>query len=317
MTPKEQYIAYISKHKLTGKAVPFTVAFDNNGDCWIVQLDNLQKVETDTNGNYTLNIPSFIKGFMPVDYIFSHGQEPGRISLTVIDDQFQNIIPKHGEQETIENLAEIETIENLAEIQKQLSAERMRSIYVSHQFIRCRHIKNLTINGNGIQLKGNLKGIFSNLGCETIRFIEFNASHIECFKNMFSNGLFTEIDLSGFIQSKVNNINAMFMKCENLKRLDMRNLIIQPLEIMSWTFYGCTQLEELMLPKIRFTSNALLPLTFEGCKNLDKVNLENLKTDAQIELRDTFEMCKPHIMHQYIAQRTKRSKLKGEHSDKK
>lgn len=307
MTPKEQYIQYISKHKLTGKAVPFTVAFDNNGDCWVVQLDNLQKVETDTNGNYTLNIPSFIKGFMPVDYIFSHGQEPGRVYLNVIDDQFQNLIPKHDTQETIENLAEI---------QKQLSAERMRSIHVSNQFIRCRHIKNLIINGNGIQLKGNLKGIFSNLGCETIRFIEFNASQIECFKGMFSNGLFTEIDLSGFIQSKVNNINTMFRKCENLKRLDMRNLIIQPLEIMSWTFYGCTQLEELMLPKIRFTSNALLPFTFAGCKNLEKVNLENLKTDAQTELRDTFAMCKPHIIQQYTDQRNKRSKPKGEHDDK-
>ena len=80
----------------------------------------------------------------------------------------------------------------------------------------------------------------------------------------------------------------MFKKCENLKRLDMRNLIIQPLEIMSWTFYGCTQLEELMLPKIKFKSDALLPFTFAGCKNLEKLNLENLNTYAQTELRDTY-----------------------------
>ena len=100
--------------------------------------------------------------------------------------------------------------------------------------------------------------------------------NISC-RNMFTTWKGTELDLSNFDTSNIENMNGMFEGCENLKELDLSNFDTSKVKDMSYMFNGCRALSYLNLSNFDTNKVRNMGYMFNGC-DLVGIDLNSFET---------------------------------------
>ena len=111
--------------------------------------------------------------------------------------------------------------------------------------------------------------------------------------NIFNN--FIEIQFidfgNNFDTSNVINMYGMFLDCQNVEYINLKNFITNNVTNMHDMFRGCYNLKELDLSSFN-TSNVTTMLTmFQDCQTLQSLNLESFDTSKVTIMRGMFARC--------------------------
>ena len=137
----------------------------------------------------------------------------------------------------------------------------------------------------------DLFGLF--LDCYTISEIDlsnFNTSNVQNMQEAF-NGCksLISINFANFDTTKVTNMHKMFMNCEKLISLDLSNFHTNSLVKMDQMFNNCTNIVTINLSNLNATFLADIYQTFKDCPKLKYINLINAKMTNVRENYGIFE----------------------------
>ena len=115
--------------------------------------------------------------------------------------------------------------------------------------------------------------------CSNITEIDlsnFNTSYINNMESMFSGcTLLTSLNLSNFDTSKVKWMNFMFSDCTLLTSLNLSNFDTSKVEQMNGMFSFCSSLTSLNLSNFDTSKVKQINNMFDGCTNLEYINMLN------------------------------------------
>ena len=118
-------------------------------------------------------------------------------------------------------------------------------------------------------------------GCSDITDINltnFNTSIVENMRDMFNGcSSLTSLNLSNFDTSKVKKMNRMFSNCSSLTSLNLSNFDTSNVEKMNRMFNNCSSLTSLNLSNFETSKVKEIDNMFDGCKNLEYINMLNFK----------------------------------------
>ena len=132
-------------------------------------------------------------------------------------------------------------------------------------------------------------------GCTNITEINlsnFNTSLVEEMSYMFNNcSSLTSLDLSNFNTSLVANMLCMFYGCSSLTSLDLSNFNVSLVDVMEYMFYGCSSLAFLDLSSFNTSLVRIINNMFDGCSKLHSLDLSNFNTSLVINMSNMFYNC--------------------------
>ena len=97
-------------------------------------------------------------------------------------------------------------------------------------------------------------------------------------ESMFSGCInITEIDLSKFETSNINNMNSMFDRCSSLIFLNLSNISTNEVTTMYNMFCSCSKLTSLDLSSFNMSKVTDISGIFANCKKLEYINFKLLK----------------------------------------
>lgn len=263
---REQYIIYIKKHKILGKRKQFDMLIDDNGDCWIYNIDLTDTDKTEV----TIKIPSFVQGFISYDSIDITPNGLGEYDIKIKDNKFTGINNKTDKEQL----------------------EIFRSDILQGEQGLNSGIDRLIIDGGNIPLIGSMQGLFAYQRIKNIEFKDFNASGIDSLEGCFKHSIIEQISFNGAKFDSLKSIKGMCENCYKLKYADLSLLNLTKIEDMSKAFLNNESLEVVILPEIELRHKTNLSKTFYNCRRLKEINLENIKTvEAGQSLYDTFKNC--------------------------
>ena len=122
---------------------------------------------------------------------------------------------------------------------------------------------------------------------------------IPAFKNtgtscgyMFSESIFSEIDLSEFDTSQVINMEYMFNKCNVLKKIDVSNFDTSQVTNINRMFYSCTNMKELIgINNFDTSKITQLNYVFDNCAYLTNLDLSSWDTSQVTSMTNLFRYC--------------------------
>ena len=88
----------------------------------------------------------------------------------------------------------------------------------------------------------------------------------------------TEIDLSQFDSSDVDNIKYMFYNCISLQSINLDNFNIGNVGSMEYMFYNCISLQSINLGNFNTGNVESMEYMFYNCIFLQSINLDNFNT---------------------------------------
>ena len=289
MTNSEQYERYKAKFRLANKEMPMLIEQDDNGNCWIVQLDNIEHSKVAQSNVCELVIPKFIHGFKPIDQILEVTDSLYR-KYKLLDKSFSNLY-KRITSNREKNIRD--------DTEKALFTQHAVKKQMIHQvsLIRVNGLDAVIVDGNNVPLHGQLTDMFTHIGADELIFKNFNACGITDISKAFAYSKFKRIDFTEFKTDCIQNIDGAFLNCDKLEKIDLSMLKINKLESMTNVFAKCRKLEEIKLPRIEIDNRAQMRNTFEDCISLKEVNTEqiaihNEQSRAHIELKLTFVNCR-------------------------
>ena len=112
--------------------------------------------------------------------------------------------------------------------------------------------------------------------------LKFSSVISTCNSMFLSCSKITEIDLTNFDSSRVNNIDYMFKGCTSLKSIKFGNFKTWRLDIMEYVFQNCESLKSLDLSSFDTSSVTDFHFMFSGCKSLKSLDLSNFRTSRCI-----------------------------------
>ena len=131
-----------------------------------------------------------------------------------------------------------------------------------------------------------------NLKYDTnIIILKFSSSLSSCASMFQGCNQITEIDLTNFDSSQVQNMDYMFDGCTSLKTIKFGNFQTSKLKIMEYVFQNCEQLESLDLSSFDTSDVTDFHYMFSGCKSLKSLDLSNFKTPKCICTFHMFDYC--------------------------
>ena len=101
----------------------------------------------------------------------------------------------------------------------------------------------------------------------------------------------TEIDLSNFNTSKVNNMIGMFNGCSSLTSLNLSNFDTSRVEKMNVMFCGCKKLSSLNLSSFDTSNVYQMANMFLSCSALTSLNISNFDTSKVQWIYNIFNGC--------------------------
>ena len=101
----------------------------------------------------------------------------------------------------------------------------------------------------------------------------------------------TEIDLSNFDTSNVENMQSMFHGCSLLTSLHFSNFVTSKVKIMQSMFNGCSLLNSLNLSNFNTSQVTRMNNMFSGCSSLTSLNLSNFDTSQVTWMHYMFDGC--------------------------
>ena len=94
----------------------------------------------------------------------------------------------------------------------------------------------------------------------------------------------TEIDLSNFDTSNVENMQLMFYGCSSLTSLNLSNFNTSRVTWMDAMFYGCSSLTSLNLSSFDISQVTYMHYMFYNCSSLTSLNLSNFNISRVIDM---------------------------------
>ena len=119
--------------------------------------------------------------------------------------------------------------------------------------------------------------------------LEWNNIDIVSTKGMFYNCIdITEIDMTKFDTSLVDDMSEMFSLCSSLNSVKVSNLDTSKVETFENMFFQCSSLTYINLES--FTNSAAISLKkmFYGFRNLEYINIKNFVEKANLNLEEMF-----------------------------
>ena len=153
-------------------------------------------------------------------------------------------------------------------------------------------------NGNSpdeIRINGNIQGNISNEyylqgSCSVINLTFYDSPIlIDSFFKGCSN--LTEIDLSNFNTSQIENMAYMFYGCSSLYSINLSNIDTSNTMSMNFMFYGCISLSSLNLSNFDTSNVISMNCMFYGCASLNSLNLSNFKLANVQNINNLFNDC--------------------------
>ena len=145
----------------------------------------------------------------------------------------------------------------------------------------------VTVNGN---VKDCTKSCQLTEGSSEI-ILEFN-DPIDSFKDMFLNlNNIKEIDLKDLVFSGVTVMENMFQGCSKLEKINFGNINPSSVKSMTHTFAGCTSLTSLDFSKWDFASIVDMSNMLLGCSGLKEIKFGNVNTHNLLFTPHLFEGC--------------------------
>jgi len=122
--------------------------------------------------------------------------------------------------------------------------------------------------------------------------VVINAKNVKTTYGWFLlNTEITEIDMSKWDTSTVEDMTAMFFGCSNLKSLDVSNWNTSKVKSMSGTFGGCTSLTSLDLSNLDVSAVKNMNSMFYFSALLTSINMTGWDTSAVEDMNSMFSFC--------------------------
>ena len=101
----------------------------------------------------------------------------------------------------------------------------------------------------------------------------------------------TEIDLSQFDSSDVDNIKYMFYNCISLQSINLDNFNTGNVESMEYMFYNCIFLQSINLDNFNTSNAENMEYMFYNCRSLTSLNVSNFDTSKVTTMARMFAYC--------------------------
>ena len=101
----------------------------------------------------------------------------------------------------------------------------------------------------------------------------------------------TEIDLSQFDSSDVDNIKYMFYNCISLQSINLGNFNTGNVESMEYMFYNCIFLQSINLDNFNTSNAENMEYMFYNCRSLTSLNVSNFDTSKVTTMARMFAYC--------------------------
>ena len=128
---------------------------------------------------------------------------------------------------------------------------------------------------------------------QTDNFIELVWYNLisSCYRMFYECSNITEIDLSNFNTSKVNEMRSMFYGCSSLTSLNLSNFDTSKVKRMNDMFGGCISLISLNLSNFDTSEVTWMNDMFYGCSSLTSLNLSNFDTSKVEKIYNLLNGC--------------------------
>ena len=132
-------------------------------------------------------------------------------------------------------------------------------------------------------------------GCSNLTEIDlsnFHSSKIQNMAEMFRgcSSLYS-IDFSNIDTSNVKNMNSMFYGCSSLSSLNLSYFYTSQLINSQYMFYGCSSLTSLDISFFDTSQIQNIQYMFYGCSSLNSLNLSNFKLTKDSNAEHLFSGC--------------------------
>ena len=101
----------------------------------------------------------------------------------------------------------------------------------------------------------------------------------------------TEIDLSQFDSSDVDNIKYMFYNCISLQSINLGNFNTGNVESMEYMFYNCIFLQSINLDNFNTSNAENMEYMFYNFRSLTSLNISNFDTSKVTTMARMFAYC--------------------------
>ena len=106
----------------------------------------------------------------------------------------------------------------------------------------------------------------------------WNSSQTDLSYMFYNLSNISEIDLSNYDSSNVNNLNYMFYNCTNLIKINLTNFQTKSVNSMSYMFSDCSNLTSINLSNFNTSLVINMDHMFSGCSKLTSIDLSSFDT---------------------------------------
>ena len=141
-----------------------------------------------------------------------------------------------------------------------------------------------------VYLNSDCANMFTHFtGMTDIDLSSFDTSEVEDMNSMFYfNFALEKLDVSGFDTSRVRTMREMFDNCSSLKELGVSNFNTSNVENMRYMFYNVNKMKKLNLSHFDTSNVRNMEGMFAEMASLDSLNLSNFNTSRVVNMRNMF-----------------------------
>ena len=141
-----------------------------------------------------------------------------------------------------------------------------------------------------VYLNSDCANMFTHFtGMTDIDLSSFDTSEVEDMNSMFYfNFALEKLDVSGFDTSRVRSMREMFDNCSSLKELDVSNFNTSNVENMRYMFYNVNKMKKLNLSHFDTGNVRDMEGMFAEMASLELLNLSNFNTGRVVNMRNMF-----------------------------
>ena len=141
-----------------------------------------------------------------------------------------------------------------------------------------------------VYLNSDCANMFTHFtGMTDIDLSSFDTSEVEDMNSMFYfNFALEKLDVSGFDTSRVRIMREMFDNCSSLKELDVSNFNTSNVENMRYMFYNVNKMKKLNLSHFDTGNVRDMEGMFAEMNSLESINLSNFNTGRVVSMRNMF-----------------------------
>ena len=141
-----------------------------------------------------------------------------------------------------------------------------------------------------VYLNSDCTNMFTHFtGMTDIDLSSFDTSEVEDMNSMFYfNFALEKLDVSGFDTSRVRIMREMFDNCSSLKELDVSNFNTSNVENMRFMFYNVNKMKKLNVSHFDTGNVRDMEGMFAEMTSLESLNLSNFNTSRVVNMRNMF-----------------------------